>query len=48
MLDPGLYCFTASFSLLFHLKNKTKVHLTYKNKQGVIYIQEWVNMAWLW
>ena len=45
MLDRGLYCFTACFLLLFHLKNKIKTHLIYENKLGVVYIRERVNMA---
>ena len=45
MLDRGLYCFTACFLLLLHLKNKIKTHLIYENKQGAVYIQERVNMA---
>ena len=45
MLDRGLYCFRAGFSLVFHLKNMIKTHLIYENKQGAVYIRERVNMA---
>lgn len=39
-LIPTVYIVFEQFLLVFHMKNKIKIHSYYKNKQGAITIQE--------